>query len=195
MNRPQSAIAPVGEVFGCLKVVADGMVKDYGKSGYHYYWLVECMKCGDLTEKPSFRVRYNHLSVGCSPCAYLASRGSGSPHWKGGERVPAYFVSKVKSKVHRGTRTIPFDVSLDYLDKLWAQQGAKCALTGWKISFGDNATETTASLDRINSDLGYVEGNVQFLHKAVNVAKWSLSQSDFIALCIAVANNNEGEPI
>jgi len=41
----------------------------------------------------------------------------------------------------------------------------------------------TASLDRINSDMGYVEGNVQWVHRDINFMKGCLSQHNFIHLC------------
>lgn len=182
---------PVGEVFGSLRVLGDAGWREYPAGGRHFMLVVECVRCGDQTVKPSFRVRHQSLKYGCSKCAYSASRGTGSAHWKGGEYVPAYFVAKIKKGCDRRSREIPFTVSFEYLDALWLAQGGRCALTGWGLCFGDNATEQTASLDRIDSALGYVEGNVQFVHKDVNIAKWSQSQGDFIDMCKAVTANAE----
>lgn len=61
-----------------------------------------------------------------------------------------------------------------------------CALTGWEINIG--YTNSTASLDRIDSNLGYVEGNIQWVHKLVNMMKNKYSQEQFIEVCKAVAN-------
>lgn len=47
--------------------------------------------------------------------------------------------------------------------------------------------EGTASLDRIDSSRGYVEGNVQWVHKDVNFMKQALSQERFVELCTLVA--------
>jgi hypothetical protein len=66
------------------------------------------------------------------------------------------------------------------------KQNKKCALSGLELKFpefGEKATKQTASLDRINSDLGYVKSNIQWLHKDVNKIKWELSQIRFIELC------------
>jgi len=46
----------------------------------------------------------------------------------------------------------------------------------------------TASLDRIDSSKGYIEGNVQWVHKMVNMSKQQYTQEEFINMCIAVAN-------
>lgn len=50
-----------------------------------------------------------------------------------------------------------------------------------------------ASLDRIDSKRGYTEGNVQWVHKSVNLAKNSLSEVEFIMLCHAVTNHRRSE--
>lgn len=47
-------------------------------------------------------------------------------------------------------------------------QEMKCALTGWDID-AMTVSNNTASLDRINSLEGYVVGNVQWVHKMVNM--------------------------
>jgi hypothetical protein len=48
-------------------------------------------------------------------------------------------------------------------------------------------SETTASLDRIDSSKGYIEGNLQWVHKDVNIMKMDLSQVEFIDYCVKVA--------
>lgn len=69
-------------------------------------------------------------------------------------------------------------------------QNKKCALTGRKIVFvprgksiNKTRTETTASLDRIDSNKGYVVGNVQWVYKKINMMKQGYSQDEFILLC------------
>ena len=48
----------------------------------------------------------------------------------------------------------------------------------------------TASLDRIDSSLGYTIGNVQWVHKHVNVMKNIYPQNMFLFICCEVAKNN-----
>lgn len=47
----------------------------------------------------------------------------------------------------------------------------------------------TASLDRIDSSKGYVEGNVQWVHKDVNYIKQDLEESYFKKLCKLITEN------
>jgi hypothetical protein len=45
-------------------------------------------------------------------------------------------------------------------------------------------------LDRVDSSKGYIEGNVQWVHKTINLMKQSFNQKEFIHFCKLVANNN-----
>ena len=83
-------------------------------------------------------------------------------------------------------------ISLDALEALWFAQHGKCALTGWPMTMelGNGVIQTNCSIDRIDSSHGYVTGNVQLVCRIANVAKSSLSSSDFANLCKAVVTKH-----
>lgn len=85
---------------------------------------------------------------------------------------------------------VDIDVSPDYLYELYLKQNKKCNLSGLDISFKTKWSDPnqTASLDRIDSSKGYIENNVQWVHKDINFMKHTLSQEEFIKLCKAVAS-------
>ena len=83
-------------------------------------------------------------------------------------------------------RCIDWNVSFDYLAELLIEQDFKCALTGWDIHAME--VNSPASLDRIDSSIGYVEGNLQWVNSRVNMMKQQYSQEDFIKVCLAVAD-------
>jgi hypothetical protein len=74
-------------------------------------------------------------------------------------------------------------------EEVFASFNGKCALTNWDISI--QYGEETASLDRINSNYGYVAGNIQWVHTMVNMSKNKYSQESFIEMCKAVVLNLE----
>lgn len=74
---------------------------------------------------------------------------------------------------------------VDYLYTIFLKQNKKCALTKQKISIGDDA-----SVDRINSHLYYIEGNLQWVHKTVNQMKRGLSNEEFISWCKTISRHN-----
>lgn len=65
-------------------------------------------------------------------------------------------------------KLLEFDLDDHYLQSIWT---GKCALSGINVKTKTVQTPTTASLDRIDSKLGYVKGNVQFVAYALNLAK------------------------
>jgi hypothetical protein len=83
-------------------------------------------------------------------------------------------------------------ISLDALELLWQMQNGQCALTGWPMTMelANGVVPTNCSLDRIDSSIGYVVGNVQLVCRAANVAKHDLLPKDFIQLCKAVLEKN-----
>ncbi len=82
-------------------------------------------------------------------------------------------------------RKIEFNVTKEYLWKCFEEQKSKCALTGEELFFGRQKvySETNASLDRIDSSKGYIEGNVQWVHKDINLMKRSFDEKYFKEMC------------
>lgn len=75
-------------------------------------------------------------------------------------------------------RNIEFSVSLEYLWNLFKSQDQICAITGDYINSIDDA-----SLDRIDSTKGYVEGNIQWVTKQANVSKHIMSMEELYEFC------------
>jgi endogenous inhibitor of DNA gyrase (YacG/DUF329 family) len=68
-----------------------------------------------------------------------------------------------------------------YLKNLWEIQDGICPYTGIKMILPQklsNRSPKKASLDRIDSSKGYVQGNVEFVCQAINLAKNSFSKED-----------------
>jgi hypothetical protein len=80
-------------------------------------------------------------------------------------------------------------ISADYLKEVWQEQEGRCAYTKLPLTADANQL-TTMSLDRIDSDLDYVNGNVQLVCVAVNRMKSDFLEKDFIGLCNLITQNN-----
>lgn len=96
------------------------------------------------------------------------------------------FINKLKALA--GKRGHDFAVSKEYLNKLLEIQNYKCNLSGVDICIAktyklQSHGGTTASLDRIDSSKGYIEGNVQWVHKFINIMKGSHNEDYFIDMC------------
>jgi hypothetical protein len=167
-----------GQTFGDLYVVG---VSEISRNG-HYRYHVTC-SCG--TEKTIFgthMIQGNTLHCGCK----ILTR---SYNWQGYKGIGKTYWNQLKSGANgsRGRQKIPFELSLEYIGDLLEAQEYRCALSKLPIS----AINHTASLDRIDSSKGYVEGNVQWLHKDVNMMKRHYNQDYFIHLCKRVGGSCE----
>lgn len=76
-----------------------------------------------------------------------------------------------------------FDLDLEYLKEIWDRQSGICPYTGIALVLPEaNNLDTLditrrASLDRIDSELGYVKGNIQFVSTPINYMKSTMSDS------------------
>ena len=73
-----------------------------------------------------------------------------------------------------------YSLDLAYLKSLWENQEGKCPITGWTLNlpigtggFEEPSSPRNASLDRIDQDCGYIEGNVRYVALIVNLARTS----------------------
>lgn len=101
-----------------------------------------------------------------------------------------------KTVLQAKRRVLEFNINKEYAYKLFIEQNKKCKLSNLELQFAKNPKDyrallQTASLDRIDSSKGYIEGNVQWIHKKVNLMKNILEEKEFIEICKLIARNNE----
>ncbi|MFI6495929.1 hypothetical protein [Nonomuraea typhae] len=184
-----------GHEFGRYRVLGRSGTKRYSEKKIVAIWAAECLDCGNEYKASVQRIR--DRKYGCHNCAHKTMSGNKHARWTGGEHVPGYFAAKFRAKLDRRTQTLEWALTTEYLDEQWITQGGHCAYTGWELQFGRTglqAREQTASLDRIDSREGYVPGNVQFVHKDINLMKWNHSETRFVELCRAVAEYRKENP-
>lgn len=98
-------------------------------------------------------------------------------------------LSGIKDRRGRRRERIKLLITRDQAFQLLRQQKFKCALSGQFIT--TRGANCSASLDRIDSNGHYEIGNVQWLHKSVNIMKNALPQAHFIHLCKLIAEKAE----
>lgn len=131
----------------------------------------------------------NSFKKGCNQCRDY----SGAAH-KGFGGVGTLSKSKW-STIYYGAirRGIAVELTISEAWEIFKQQDGKCALTGIPITLEaqlTKLTESTASLDRIDSSGPYSIQNCQWVHKDINVMKQSHSVSEFIEWCRKVCFYN-----
>jgi hypothetical protein len=171
-----------GDVIGSWTVIED--VSFYQRNNKRGMLLCRCV-CG--VEK---KVWKSHLEAGDSKsCGCKRPGGKSHYKWTGcGELDGNHWNQIVRNATgKKGRAAFAMTITIEDAWNLFLTQDRKCALTGLQIQLGN---ERTASLDRIDSSLGYVYGNVQWVHKDINRMKNTLPQGKFVALCHLVSENS-----
>lgn len=108
-----------------------------------------------------------------------------------------YFVNRCN---YRGKRKRKFgcDLTVEFLKKLWEDQGGICLFTGWELILPQNSlypwkekNPANASLDRIDNSIGYMQGNVRFISYMANIGRQSFTDEQLIDFCKAVFIKNK----
>jgi hypothetical protein len=166
----------LGEVFGNWVVTNQHAV--FCKDRKEYCVKVKC-KCDRQTER---YVSCRKLKLGISWGCDCVRRKHNSCFWKGIGEIPGRYLNRIKHTAE--LKNIKMSVNKKYLWKLFLKQNRKCSLSGLDIGFGSSRNEdTTASLDRIDSNKGYIKGNVWWVHKNINIMKNDFSVEKFKELC------------
>jgi len=169
------------------------------------YVELSCSVCGKIFQKPKAeynrRLRLGKTDFACSlSCGAVLSnknfpRPGNSKNISPGSEVDIYssfrwFTARIRAR----TRLKGFsDIDEVYLKILWEQQEGLCPLSGKRIflprttqGFEDNRSPYNASLDRIDSNLGYIKGNVRFVSFIANCAKAGWEDQVVLEFCNAV---------
>lgn len=165
----------VGRQFGMLTVLKKTDERTQSKK---VLWEVGC-SCGgrakvttaDLLRKDG----KNRVSCGCMNFR----SGPKSANWKSPNGISMKYWNAVRASASK--RNIDFSINIWYAFDCF---DGRCALTGQEIELNH-----TASIDRIDSSAGYVEGNIQWLHKYINRLKSNWPQDQFIELCRKVVDH------
>jgi len=182
-----------GKVFGRLTAI---------KIKEHRPWkgaLWECIcECGNKKDVLATKLyRGNVKSCGCLRVETAITNGkkvriaSSSGKWKGFGDLPMKKFNGYKLGAEK--RNLEFSITIEQAWVKFLDQNSKCAITGLPLSFGKtsrNSKENTASLDRIDSSIGYTIENIHWVHKNINRMKGTLPMEEFVDWCRLIVENN-----
>ena len=169
-----------GKIFGKLKVMGFSHFRYYNKQKRDV-WNCQC-NCGNTTTAQS-RFLFNGSKVSCGCQRKLT--GNKHSTWKGVGELGLKQFNRIRNNAK--TRKIFFNISIEYLWSLVEKQNKKCALSNQELSFSSG--KGNASLDRIDSSQGYINGNVQWVTKDINLMKRDFSMNKFKKLISDIYDN------
>lgn len=181
MGRPFVDLS--GKIFGQWSVIG---TKPSIDSKGTTRWLCKC-SCGRERE-----VRYVHLLDGGSKsCGHYIGRNFGTSklssngNWTGYKNIPGSYFYGIKFGAN--SRKLEFSLTIQDFQELLEKQKFKCALSGVDL-YIKGYKDKNASLDRINSKIGYTKENCQWILKDINKMKNDLDQELFLHLCSLIVN-------
>jgi len=119
--------------------------------------------------------------------------------WQGYGEISKTYFNQIRSHRNRRGRNLPFSISIEDIWTLFLKQNRRCAISNLEIHFapigdvGRRSSKQTASLDRIDSSVGYVLTNVQWVHKDIQKMKMDFAEDRFYILCQHVCKYQENK--
>jgi hypothetical protein len=104
---------------------------------------------------------------------------------------------KDRKRVNPRFKDMDYDLTIDYIAELWEQQNGKCYFSGIDLEITKYYHKRSpispfqASIDRIDNNKGYIQGNIRIVSVIANFAKNRFSDEELIAFCHAVANQHK----
>lgn len=165
----------VGNRFGKLVVI-----EYFGLDKYkNKMWLCKC-DCGNTTKVTTTNLNKG-TTTSCKCNQY--KKGEGVYNFNGYKEISGTKWCSIKSNADR--RGLEFKITKEFVWCKILEQDNKCYFSDLPISF----LNKTASIDRLNSSIGYIESNIVLVHKDINRMKTDFSVEYFNKLCELVSKN------
>lgn len=169
--------------FGKLTVVEKLQTRRDGS----ILWKCVC-SCGNEMVASTRHLNRSKNTVKSCGCLKLV-KGKDHKDWKGVGEISGYWwAAHIDREFKQKSRSkIAVEIDKEFAWRLFKRQKGLCALTGLQLAIHNKHNKNTASLDRIDSNKGYVKRNVQWVHKDINMMKRTYTQEYFIKMCRLVA--------
>ena len=177
----------IGSEFENLVVMEDCGITQYSSKADRVYKCV-CV-CGNIKKcRRSRLVDGRNTSCGCMMKSHLCPREKLSDL-----TISSHLWERIKSNAKK--RNLDFSITKEYILQLFISQNQKCPLSGIELKLpirrSDNWAANLASLDRIDSKKGYIDGNVRWLLWKVNRMKWDMTDEELYEICQIIMRNKQ----
>lgn len=166
--------------------------------------LCKCQNCGIEFEKPQSEIKRNQKLNRPNFCSRKCVGKHNVKNF--GDRKNNYDISKhssnridefTKFKYHYRSIKSRFkevDITIQDLKEVWDKQQGVCEFSGVNLILSSYSKIEknpiySASLDRINSEIGYTKENIRWVSRAVNYMKNTMSDEMVWELCRLIKEN------
>ncbi len=116
------------------------------------------------------------------------------PNWRGCGDLSGSHWSAICYGAKR--KNLEVIITIEDAWQLFIEQNGRCALTGVKLHFAESKasrSEGNASLDRIDSSLGYIPGNCRWVEKNVNRLKNNWTDAKLLHWCRKIVAHEDSK--
>lgn len=151
------------------------------------WWKCKC-HCGNITNiaRYTFNLGFRGQNIGCG-CLI------GKREIPRSKYFPESFLSAYRHKAKNKNRH--FNITAYDLDEQYEKQSGLCYYTGTKLTLPTqnnwirNRDSYNVSIDRVDSNIGYIPNNIVLCTKQINNCKMNISYNRFIEICRHVTNH------
>lgn len=164
-------------------------------NGKYVSYTVKCTECGNIYHTGHSILNRKSKSIGTGHCHKCFTLDMKSKKKCKMLTKNISLIQYNKLKRQADLRGIEFDVTPQYLESIFS---GYCYFSGIELKIGTYSSSNgirdlgNSSLDRLDSTKGYLEDNVAWVYKPINVMKNTLTTDEFLNLCeIIVRNKNK----
>jgi hypothetical protein len=168
IKRKRQYIDLTGQTYNKLRVLRFSHIKND-----NVFWECQCF-CGKIKIMRAACIR--HKKGTCGNCGTYKEISGRAFH-------------RIKNNARQ--RNIVFEIDIKSIWDLFIKQDRRCAISGVELCFNKDVKLNTASLDRINSSIGYIINNVQWVHKDVNQIKMDFSEAELFKWIKTIYENKK----
>lgn len=151
-----------------------------------------CKEIKPLSEFSKTKTNKDGLSYLCRPCNRAETKAYRERHneryYRNQCNVRNSFTGRIKD-MHHNCKTrakikgFDFDIEIDDIINLYAEQNGRCAITNQEMDFKSSnrkkANPFRISIDRIDSNGGYTKNNIRLVCWSVNQMKGDKTEEEF----------------
>ena len=157
--------------------------------GVPHKWCSFCTTWLPLGEFNYNSKSWDSLAGLCRTCASDLNKGRYLKHTRRDTIARVLQASKSSASY----RDIPFSLNLEAIQATWDKQEGRCFYSGQALTF-EPGSPHKATLDRVDSTLGYTPENVVFCSYTVNMMKRSLTLNEFGVIVRELASRSDSWP-
>jgi len=166
-----------------------------------------CNNCGKEFEKPLSEIvrnkklkRSNFCTRSCVGKSHISNFGDKIWNFKDNQFVRhgdeytkfKYYMKSINSR--HGSKGLDVNITVEDLKSQWELQNGLCKFSGVELILSTHSKIIkdpihSASVDRIDSKMGYVKGNIVWVSRSINYMKNEMSDELVWELCNLICDN------